>query len=104
MKNKNKFFGLLFGTFMVAMLTACGSESSSSSAVNGQSFFYTNGIFQYQMSDSTANCQTGEHQFESLAEMCTGLESNSLNNNCALNSRTANFAQAGCAGSFQAAQ
>jgi hypothetical protein len=104
MKNKNKIFGLLFGTFLIAMLTACGNESSSSSAVNGQSFFYTNGIFQYQLSDLTANCQTGEHQFESLAAMCSGLESASLNSNCALTLRTAYFAQAGCAGSFQQTQ
>ena len=45
-------------------------------------------------------CATGVHTFPSLAAYCAGLQSDSLNNNCALSARQNEFS-ARCTGTFQ---
>jgi hypothetical protein len=45
-------------------------------------------------------CETGVHTFPSLVAYCAGLQSDSLNNNCALSARQDEFA-ATCTGTFQ---
>ena len=47
------------------------------------------------------SCATGNQMFSTLAAMCAGLESDSLNHSCALDARQAFFAEE-CPGEFLA--
>jgi len=75
-------------------ITGCGSNgggNGSGGGDGGQSF-------QYQF--TVNGCDTGTQKFATLQEMCAGLESSSLNHDCALSSRQS-FFQEKCTGTFQ---
>ena len=48
---------------------------------------------------TVSGCSTGSHAFSTLADYCAGLQNNSLNNFCAVNSRADLFNQ-NCSGIF----
>ncbi len=52
------------------------------------------------MNMQDTNCETGEHTYETLTLLCEGLQSTSLNNDCALETRTKAFEFARCPGTF----
>ena len=47
------------------------------------------------------NCETGEHKYKNLTEVCQGLQSDFKNNNCALDQRITIFRELHCPGTFQ---
>lgn len=67
-----------------------GSKPAPASPVSSQGA--------YQM--STESCTTGTHKYQSLEQFCGMLQSSSLNNNCALESRIEKFKE-NCPGTFQ---
>jgi hypothetical protein len=80
---------ILFGFILGILFSSCDAITKSA---NGSSESFT-----YQLSEN--GCDTGKHSFGSLDDYCTGLENNSLNNNCAYNSRQSLFSQK-CNGTF----
>ena len=78
---------LLLVIFTIS-LSACGSKDDTTTT----SLSY----------DFTENgCKTGSHTFSSLAELCTGLQTDALNNGCALGLRQDEF-KGRCSGTFTA--
>ena len=53
----------------------------------------------YEYTFSETGCATGDMTFTSLSAMCSSLQSDSVNNNCALAARMAFFTQH-CTGAF----
>lgn len=53
--------------------------------------------FTYEYTEN--GCNTGKHSFSTLDAYCAALENNSLNNNCAVNSRQSAYYQK-CSGTF----
>lgn len=77
--------GFLGSAGLLGLLVAasCGSDGKTS--------------YEYTFSDT--GCVTGDMTFTSLAAMCTSLQSDSLNNSCALVARMSFFSQH-CTGTF----
>ena len=81
-----------------AILTAgCGVDvkTGESSGINASS---KSESWVYSLEEN--GCKTGSHQFNSLNEECSGLQNNSLNNNCAYSLRKMTFESAKCPGTF----
>jgi hypothetical protein len=77
-------FGILAVVLVMLGFMACGGHTS------------------YDYSFLETGCETGAHTFDTLADMCAGLQSDSLNNSCAIAARQ-NFFQMHCTGTFQEA-
>ena len=54
---------------------------------------------EYSYEFSNNGCKTGAHDFNSLEDLCKGLQDDSLNNNCAYSMRRDLF-EAQCSGNF----
>lgn len=79
---KPYFWGLA-GLLGLCLAAACGGNGKTS----------------YEYTFSETGCMTGDMTFTSLQEMCTALQSDSVNNSCALVSRMSFFASH-CTGAF----
>lgn len=79
------FFSILF------LLSACGKNNSKPQAqvdLKTTSEFAQN--FNYEYTGKN-NCSTKKQNFTSLEDLCSGLQNNNLNNNCAIDSRRSYF-------------
>lgn len=54
--------------------------------------------YSYELSSN--GCSTEKHEFSSKDEMCSGLQSSSLNKGCALSMREQYFKSNSCTGTF----
>jgi len=79
----NRRVGGLTGLLGLLVAASCGSGGKTS----------------YEYTFSETGCATGDMTFTSQAAMCTSLQSDSVNNNCALAARMSFFAQH-CTGAF----
>lgn len=77
---RTAFFGL-FAFILSAFALGCGSADSKN----------------YDFTEN--GCDTQPHSFNSQTAYCAGLESNTLNNGCALDLREQTFAR-DCSGAF----
>ncbi|MBI1860444.1 MAG: hypothetical protein HYR96_05965 [Deltaproteobacteria bacterium] len=68
-----------------------GAPTTTTTTTNTKSFKYE---YEYNA------CNTGEHTFSSLDELCSALQSDSVNNDCALSLRKEGFKAWSCSGSF----
>jgi hypothetical protein len=91
-KNGGLFLGFLAGIVLVGCSVHAGTSSDDQ---NG-------GIVDQSLSyNLTENgCETKQHDFSSHADYCNGLESDSLNNGCAIDLRT-NLYHNDCGTNFQ---
>ena len=85
---KNKISLLIFALLAIGS-AACGSSSSSPNGAPDTGVENQELTYQYNLN----GCDTGSHQFPSLAAYCAGLESSSLNKGCALSMREQFFQQ-----------
>lgn len=77
---------LLFNFFVIG---GCFGACESSTTTQDLSYSFTfNG------------CETGEHSFSSLQELCEGLQDEDLNNSCARSLREEYFESQNCTGDF----
>lgn len=81
-----RIFNILFFTVILFNLSSCNISQD----IKNESLSY---------SLSVNGCETGSHSFASLSDYCTGLQNNTLNNNCAQTSRESLFNQK-CSGTF----
>lgn len=79
---KNRFWGVA-GWLGLMVAAGCGGDGKTS----------------YDYTFSETGCATGDMTFTSLAAMCTALQSDSVNNSCALAARMTFFTQH-CTGAF----
>jgi hypothetical protein len=77
---RNAFFGVS-ALVLSALALGCGNSDSKN----------------YDFTEN--GCDTQSHTFDSQGSYCAGLESNSLNNGCALDLRQAAY-QRDCSGAF----
>lgn len=80
-------YSFFLGLVILSIFSACDILNK---AANEEAFTY----------EYTENgCNTGKHSFANLDAYCSALQNNSLNNNCAVNSRQSAFNQK-CSGTF----
>ena len=92
MDHRRKISVLAIGVFLALGLSGCGKSTGvEQAALSTTSYSY----------EALENgCDTGLQQFGSLAEECTGLQSEPLNHFCAQSARRTFFAKKGCPGTF----
>jgi hypothetical protein len=100
---------LLAGAMVVgaSWLVACAPPSSPSKMAIRKSGLGPNGekvteTFKYgSFKDEAAKCETGEQKFTSLAELCEGLQNDTLNKSGAEKARAEEFVSRKCEGEFK---
>jgi hypothetical protein len=80
---------------LAALVLLSGSIGCGKTTESLHYEFFTNGV-----DGGAPGCDTGDHTFPSLVAYCAGLQSDSLNNNCALSARQNEFGKE-CTGTFQ---
>jgi hypothetical protein len=83
----NQYHGSMTNRLAIALLTVCGLVG----ACGGHE------TFNYEFTEN--GCDTGSQDFDSLAAMCTALQSDAVNHSCALAARMSFFASH-CTGTF----
>jgi hypothetical protein len=83
-------FLALAALFLLSASIGCGKTTET----------YEYGFTVNGVDGGAPGCDTGEQTFPSLVAMCAGLQSDSLNNNCALSARQDFFGK-NCTGTFQ---
>jgi hypothetical protein len=83
---------LICSLFILA-LAGCGKSTGTEEAA------LVSSAFSYEAIDN--GCDTGYHEFNSLAEECTGLQDEKLNHLCALSARKSFFLKKSCPGTFK---
>ena len=76
---------LLFLPLMLLLMTACGDEAELTEEEKNQV------VEPFAYSFKINGCETGEHSFNTLSEMCEALADDDLNNSCAENFRCHKF-------------
>jgi|GEM_PF-4216724 len=78
---------------LVVVLAGCG---------NGQDYDQLYNSYNYKFTETfgSSTCTTGDQSFLSLTDLCTALQRDSVNNNCALAQRQLLFTSHSCPGSF----
>ena len=90
----NKFLVLM----TLLSLAACGGGDSEGNGGNDNNVVSNSQKFDYQFIFN--GCDTGRHKLGSLSALCDRLESQSQNNNCAIDRRESYFKENGCPGRF----
>ena len=68
----------IFSLFLLFLLVSCGDNKNPKMVQDSGEYAYAYTV---------GTCFTGDHKFSSRAEMCLGLKNQTLNNNCAEESR-----------------
>ena len=80
---RRRSWGMVAGAMALFLAAGCGGNGKTS--------------YEYTFSDT--GCATGDMTFTSLQQMCTALQSDSVNGGCALTARMSFFASH-CSGAF----
>lgn len=97
-----KIFNIALISALAFGLIACKESGKSVGAADNGSIS-TNEIQSsttYSYDFTYNNCKTGRQTFDSAEKLCTGLQNNTLNNNCALSFRE-NYFNNNCQGTFK---
>jgi hypothetical protein len=87
---------LVFAVGLI-LLAGCGRDNMG----GGFGPLGGGGTITYEIEDRARGCTTGEHTFNSKAEMCQGLRSDGLNNGCAPEGRERFYLDSGCPPPFR---